>query len=217
MRHTKGKSQSGFTLLEIMLVVLVAGIIGAIAVPRITNAMRSHRLTIATRQVIDTMKRAKMTAVSQNRTSAIGVDINGRRMGVVMFNADGTVNSVEYIPLPEGVSFQRPPGVTANPAGVTGANVVSFKQSGGFYRQDFNSRGFPTVAFGATVSIFLGNGRDYNAVTMTSVGGVQAFRLSGGEWTSTQAPRSSESSDGNTNANIRNTNGNSNTRAGNGH
>ena len=219
MKHIKGKSERGFTMLEITVVVMAAGIICALAVPRITNAMRTHRLNIATRQVLDTMKRAKMTAVSQNRTSAIGVDINGRRMGVVLFNADGTVNSVEYIPLPEGVNFERPPGVTTNPTGVTGTGVVSFNQAGGFYRQDFNSRGFPTVAFGATVSIFIGNGRDYNAVTMTSVGGVQTFRLDGEDWKSTQAPSSSDSntnsnSNGNSNGNA---NGNSNTRGRHGH
>ncbi|HYP27584.1 MAG TPA: hypothetical protein VE262_12775 [Blastocatellia bacterium] len=214
MRQIKDKGQSGFTVLEITVVVLVAGLIGAMAVPRITSAMRTHRLNIATRQVLDTMKRAKMMAVSQNRSSAIGVDINGRRMGVVLFNADGSVNSVEYIPLPEGVSFQRPPDVTANPEGVTGEGVVSFNQQGGFYRQDFNSRGFPAVPFGQTVSIFIGNGRDYNAVTMTSVGGVRTYRLDGGTWASTQASHSSETStEGDSDGN---SNGNSNTSPGNG-
>lgn len=212
MRHIKRNGERGFTVLEITVIVLVAGIIGAIAAPRIMNGMRSHRLNIATRQVLDTMKRAKMTAVSQNRSSAIGVDINGRRMGLVIFNADGTVNSVEYIPLPEGVSFQRPPGVTANPEGVTGTGVVSFTEQGGFYRQDFNSRGFPSVAFGESVAIFIGNGRDYKAVTMSSVGGARTFRLDGESWVSTQASHSSDSdSGGNSNGNANgNTNGNAN-------
>jgi len=219
MSHIKRKNERGFTMVEITVVVLVAGIVGAIAVPRITSAMRSHRLNIATRQVLDTMKRAKMTAVSQNRTSAIGVDINGRRMGLVLFNTDGTVNSVEYIPLPDGVSFQRPPGITANPEGVTGTGVVSFNEQGGFYRQDFNSRGFPVVPFGGNVSIFLGNGRDYKAVTMSSVGGVRTFRLEGGDWENTRAEHSSDSnSNSNSNGNANgNTNGNSNTRIGGGH
>ena len=103
--------ERGFTMLESAIVIAVICIIAAISLPRLNNSMREHRVNAAMRQIIDTVKRAKTQAVSENRDSAVAVDTAGRRIGVVFFNEDATVNRIEFIPLPEGVSFQRPAGI----------------------------------------------------------------------------------------------------------
>jgi Tfp pilus assembly protein FimT len=172
--------------MEVAIAVGIIGLIVGIALPRLNNAMREHRVNIAVRQVIDTLKRAKTQAVSENLNSAVAVDLNGSRMGVVIYNDDGSVNRIEFIPLPDGVSFQRPTGVTAAPDGVVSAGALSFAQQGDFYQQDFNSRGFPVVASGADmVSIFVGNGQSFRAITMTSVGGIRAYTLEDKVWINT--------------------------------
>jgi prepilin-type N-terminal cleavage/methylation domain-containing protein len=179
--------QRGFTVIEISVVVLIAGIVMAISAPRIGEAMREYRVNIAMRQTVDVLKRAKMLAISENRRTAIAVDVTGSRAGVVFYNDDNTVNRIEFISFPEGVSFQRKSGVSANPPGVSGTAVVSFPVVAGHNRQDFNSRGFPIVASGASVvSIFIGNGKSYRAITMTSVGGIQTYRLDNTTWVSTR-------------------------------
>jgi hypothetical protein len=106
-------------------------------------------------------------------------------------NDDGTIKETYYVPLPQGMTFERP-SVSTNPAGVPSslAAPVSFSKygsSGSVYKQDFNTRGFPVVANGSdVVCIFVGNGKDYRAITMSSVGGIRLYKLDGATWTDTR-------------------------------
>ena len=187
MRGNKERSESGFSLLEGTVGLLIIGVVVAFAAPKISNAMGQYRVNIAMRQTVDILKRAKTLAVSENRRSGIVADTANRRLGVVFYNADLTVNRIEFVPLPQGVSFQRPASVTAQPAGVTTTDVVSFAKQGSYNQQDFNSRGFPVVASGAdVVAIFVGNGKEYRAVTMTSVGGINTYMAQSNQWVNTK-------------------------------
>jgi Tfp pilus assembly protein FimT len=184
MRRNK---ESGFSLLEGTIGLMILGVVVAFAAPRISNAMGQYRVDIATRQIVDIIKRAKTQAVAENRRSGIVADTAANRLGMVFYNDDLTVNRIEFIPLPQGVSFQRPADITTPPAGVTTTGVVSFAKQGNYYQQDFNSRGFPLVASGAdVVSIFVGNGREYRAVTMTSVGGISTYLAQNKQWVNTR-------------------------------
>jgi prepilin-type N-terminal cleavage/methylation domain-containing protein len=188
MSRKIAKLEQGFTMIEISVVLLVGGVIVAFAAPRITNAMRSYRLSIAARQVADTLKRVKMQAVSENKPSALVVDTANRQAGMAILNDDGTIKDTYYVPLPQGMTFERP-SVSTNPAGVSTSltAAVSFSKygsSGSVYRQDFNTRGFPVVTNPSdVVCIFVGNGKDYRAVTMSSVGGIRLYKLDGSIWT----------------------------------
>jgi Tfp pilus assembly protein FimT len=175
-------------MIEISIVLVIGSVIMAFATPRITNAMRAYRVNIATRQVTDTLKRVKMQAVSENKLTALVVDTANGQAGMATLNDDGTVKETYYIPLPQGVIFERP-SVSTNPAGVPASltSAVSFSKygsSGSIYKQDFNTRGFPVVANGSdAVCIFVGNGKDYRAITMSSVGGIRLYKLDGSTWT----------------------------------
>jgi Tfp pilus assembly protein FimT len=182
--------EHGFTILEGAVVVALVGIVVAFSVPNFNRSMREHRINAAARRVVDTIKRAKTEAASENREYAIAIDTAGSRIGVVSLNDDGTVNRIDFLPLPDGVSFQRPTGITAAPPGVVGAEVVSFALQGNYHQQNFNSRGFPSVASGAdVVSIFIGNGQSFRAVTMTSLGGIRTYRLEDSAWVNTSQTR----------------------------
>ena len=187
MFNARRTCERGFTMLECGIAVAIISIIVAIALPRLNNAMREHKVNIGMRLVVDTIKRAKMQAVSENKDSGLAVDTTGRRIGVVIFNDDLSLDRIEFIPLPDGVSFQRPDGVTAVPDGVkTTTEVVSFAKQGSYNQQKLNSRGFPTVGSGADViSIFLGNGKSYRAITMSSVGGIRTYTLENNAWLNT--------------------------------
>ncbi len=187
MRGNKERGESGFSLLEGTIGLMIIGVVVAFATPKISNAMGQYRVNIAMRQTVDILKRAKTLAVAENRRSGIVADTANRRLGLVYYNDDLTVNRIEFIPLPQGVSFQRPASVTVQPAGVTSTDVVSFPKQGSYNQQDFNSRGFPVVASGANVvSIFVGNGKEYRAVTMTSVGGINTYMAENNQWVNTR-------------------------------
>lgn len=181
------KLEQGFTMIEIAVVLMMGGVVMAFATPRITSAMRTYRVNIAMRQLTDTLNRVKTQAVSENKRTAFVVDTAANKAGVAILNSDGTIKDAYYVSLPQGIIFERP-SVSTNPAGVPSSltTAVSFSKygtSGSVYRQDFNTRGFPAVANGSdVVCIFVGNGKDYRAVTVSSVGGIRLYKLNGTTW-----------------------------------
>lgn len=180
------RRESGFTVLEVTVVVVVAGAVLAFATPSITNAMRNYRLNVAARQMAGLVHRAKMQAVSENRRSSITVDVDGRRIGLVVYRPDNiTVDHVEFVPLPSGIRFEAPPGNQAPIAGAPTDSCVSFPREDGIYnvhRQDFTSRGFPSVAAGTINAVYLTNGNSFRAVTLNSVGAIRTWTLEGSRW-----------------------------------
>jgi Tfp pilus assembly protein FimT len=186
MRDPIAKGQKGFSVIEGAIVVLLIGVVLAIATPKIVNAMREHRLSMATREVADFIQRAKAQAVSQNKKASLMVDTAGRRLGMAVYDSTNTnILDTIYMPLPQGVIFQTPPSVTAPVTGAPTSSAVSFpayQGSSTVFKQDFTSRGFPSVAAGTINAIYLTNGKDYRAVTMNSVGGVRSWWWENSAW-----------------------------------
>jgi Tfp pilus assembly protein FimT len=184
------KQELGFTVLEITVVVLLVGAVVAFATPRIANAMREYRLTMAVRQISDLIQRAKTLAMSDNKTVTLRVDTANRLAGIVIKDSSGTELRTEYVPLPQGVTFTMPASVNAPMTGAPFASSVSFPAKSGsttVFQQDFNSRGFPVVAAaGAINSIYLSNSRTYRALTLSSVGGVRTWTWQTNQWVNTR-------------------------------
>jgi len=184
------RSARGFTTLELTVAVCIAAIIAAFATPKIINAMREYRTSLAVRQLSDMIQRAKVQAISENHTVALRVDTENRKAGLVVYDTNNNEVRVDYVTLPQGVNFVLPAGVTEPVTGAPTDRSVSFGLKAGsttIYEQNFTSRGFPAVAAGAINAIYVGsNNQTYRALTLNSVGGMRTWKWESSQWVDTR-------------------------------
>ncbi|MEE9552542.1 MAG: GspH/FimT family pseudopilin, partial [Gammaproteobacteria bacterium] len=65
------KKQYGFTLIEIMMVVTLAGILAALALPTFGDMLKNNRLTAQANSLIGTMQYARNEAVNRGHNIVI--------------------------------------------------------------------------------------------------------------------------------------------------
>ncbi len=68
--------QSGFTLIELMILIAIMGIFAGIAIPNFLSYLPKSRLNGAARQVMGDLMAARMKAVSQNTMVTVAWDSN---------------------------------------------------------------------------------------------------------------------------------------------
>ena len=72
-----GRADDGFTAIEIMIVVAIAGIVAGVGIPSISGAMQQYALNGAREIVAAEIRLARLTAVSTNRTVRVRFDCPG--------------------------------------------------------------------------------------------------------------------------------------------
>jgi len=68
---TRCHGKAGFTMVELMIVIVVIAILSAIAVPNIINSLPNYRAKAVARDLISNFQKAKMEAVKRNRNVVI--------------------------------------------------------------------------------------------------------------------------------------------------
>ena len=136
------KCQNGFTLLEIILVVLIMGLAAAIAIPPFLRFLPGMRLKGASRQVMGDLMDARMEAVKQNNRFRILVLDEHRYKILDDDNNNGSedtgTETSKTIDIQENyndVTFNytgSPPAITFGPKGTaTELNTITVQNSSG--------------------------------------------------------------------------------------
>lgn len=76
------RTKRGFTLIEVVLVVLIIAFVAAIATPSFVNSLKGQRLKQATRLVMGCGKYARTMAVSRQRNMNLVLTVGGSRLAV---------------------------------------------------------------------------------------------------------------------------------------
>lgn len=178
------RCRAGFTMLEVVLVLVISGIVVTIALPKLDLAR--YRADAAAQLVRTLLQQAQRTAIVQQHDVLVGFDTPGGRIRLVWdANDDGALSSGERVAwrsLETGSRFAVPS------AGVDGA-VVAPVDGPGVRSAD----GYPTLVFhrdgstGGDATVYLetaARSRTWRAITVSqSTGRTEWFRQSAsGAW-----------------------------------
>jgi prepilin-type N-terminal cleavage/methylation domain-containing protein len=190
-----GKDQRGFSLVELMTVVVIAGILIVVAMPNMIQVYRTNRLNSAISDVSTCAERARFEAVKLNRSIACRLLPGTPLTLFVDINGDSIAQNTEPTVVLGGEFRFNIAGTPA--AGSMGVGVTAFPPG----RITFTGRGVPDysntapgMGFGAATPVLLttlGNVNrpqdGFRALTISPVGKFTRWRaFAGGTWTHVQ-------------------------------
>lgn len=109
MKISKSKFTTGFTLVELLMVIAIVAIVFAFSTPYALNFYRSNLINDAQTNIVSTLERAKHYAILQKNDSNFGVHIDAD--SITLFQGDTyvveDVNN-EVIQLTAGITYSGP-------------------------------------------------------------------------------------------------------------
>lgn len=143
------RNRSGFTLMEMMVVIAIVGIIAAAVVPNFIGWRNNAKVSQAARQIYSDLQTARTTAIKTNSTVSIDFDT-----GTNSYTLNGRERNL--------------------PAGVVLSNV-NFTASGNV--ATFNNLGFGRTFFDApndgSVTVTLANGQRTSTILVETAGNIR--------------------------------------------
>ena len=127
--------KKGVTLIELIVVIVIIGILGAFLAPNIGAWLPNYRLRGAARDIVSTMRTAQMKAVSTNLIYRVSFTLPSSYV-LQYIDTGGTLRT-------EGVAQTLPSGVSISAINITGSNAVfnpNSTSSSGIASRDVNCR-----------------------------------------------------------------------------
>lgn len=185
------KHQSGFTLVELMMVFLIMGIVAGFAIPNTITGVANMRLRGAASDFSGLVQRGRTAAEQGNTTYTIRFGLPSGNGAYVDLNGNGQYDSNEPM-----IQFGGNANQVAAPGGATG-KPSNLDASGGPLgwtatagNISFNSRGFPCSGSPCVTNVnyvFYFNDTRYNgsgwaAVSVTAAGHAKTWVWNGSSW-----------------------------------
>jgi len=163
-------SQSGFTLMEIIVVIAIVSIVSAIALANISDSLPGFRLRSDARDIVSCLQEVKMRAIKENADTYISFDVANNEYNAWIDNGAGVGEAGNG-------SFDAGETVFNEAALTTG---IELYQINGFPGDTFgfNSRGLPATTVG---SVFIKNSKSvYIKIIVSTAGNIRVEKSSDG-------------------------------------
>jgi Tfp pilus assembly protein FimT len=171
------RSQSGLTLIELVVVAALAIIVAAVAIPMYANGLRNWRLAGDARAIASQLALTRMRAANEFTQAELSLDTSGRTFQIKIYNKSSSTFVAEggSFTLSSGNTFGY--GALSTPAGTQTTIGVSNPVI-------FNSRGIPITSSGVptgTYAIYLTDSKGgYFAITVSPASDVAVWKYSSG-------------------------------------
>ena len=119
---TRRKKAGGFSLIELVIVVVIIGILSAISLPYIYNYKKKYKSEDQALKVMDLMRETSQMALTRRRTIRMEIDLTSNAVLIIDENGANPDTQIKSIPL-EPVSEVR---VDQIPSGVTNPTPPTF-------------------------------------------------------------------------------------------
>jgi prepilin-type N-terminal cleavage/methylation domain-containing protein len=133
IKSEKHRKQKGFSLPELVIVVLIISIISVIALPQINAARRAFRFSGLQRQVAATLSEARQQAMSQRKAITVRYKNSDKEIAIYggsFGTANDSKNKIEQLygsGITKGeIVYGRPPGASSADLG-DGTNLAALK------------------------------------------------------------------------------------------
>ena len=125
MNYPQAENNKGFSLPEVLIVVLTAAIVAVAALPQLFSSLQLNRIQTASSLIASKLAEAKMIAVKQNRNVSFVLDETNSR---VWIEANSTViGNVENLPM--GIKIKISPNTLATTEYVTFSSMGALTTS----------------------------------------------------------------------------------------
>ena len=202
LRVKQFHGQNGFTLTEVILVIVIIGALAAVAIPNFLSWLPGMRLKAASRDILSKMQEARMLAIKDNRNYVIVFDVANNLYTIrddsgpdhipknndTAAENDGTYSNAEILETVvlttygSGVTYGSGPATEDVPGNAAPFGSVSYAATaacGGLPNVVFNSSGTSGPGSGY-VYLTNQNNNDSFAIGSLVSGSIRLLRWSGG-------------------------------------
>ena len=118
---------TGFTLVELMVAIVIAGILAALAVPSFSNLIASQRAKSIASELYAALSKARSEAITRNANVSLSPKAGGWQNGWQILDPANASNVLEDRGVASGATVSGPAGVTYQGAGrIQGGSAPSF-------------------------------------------------------------------------------------------
>lgn len=158
LAHIRSKRESGFTLIEMMIVLAVFAIMAMIAIPSFMSLLPGMRLNGSARDIFVTMNLTRMQAVAKNTIGIIKFDVANNTFTAWLENDPATNNwALDY------TDTLIKSGSTETGVSISGTTIPS-------HTFGYNSRGLPAGTPGTYAVTLTNSEGDTQQVQVNALG-----------------------------------------------